>query len=56
MLEKMAAKIGDERMLISESHNEAMIGQMDAFLSIYGWLGVMGCGTIPAWQSVYGTV
>ena len=55
MLEKMSQRVGNGKMIISESHNEAMIGQMDAFLSIYGWLGMIGCGTIPAWQAVYGT-
>ena len=54
MLSKMAQKIGPERMLISESINEAMLGHMHAFLSIYGWLGTIHCGTIPSWQAVYG--
>ena len=54
MLSDMATKLGSTRMLISESQNEAMLGNLHAFLSIYGWLGMMGCGTQLAWQAVYG--
>jgi len=54
MLSDMTTRIGPTRMLISESINEAMLGGLHAFLSIYGWIGAIGCGTIPAWQAVYG--
>jgi hypothetical protein len=54
LLLQMQRKMGTDKVLISESHDEAMMGGLSAFLSIYGWLGNMKCQTVLAWQAVYG--
>ena len=46
--------MGPETVLISESQDQTMMGDLHAFLSIYGWLGNMQCQTVLAWQAVYG--
>jgi hypothetical protein len=54
LLDAMVQKMGPDKVLISESQDETMIGSLHAFLSIYGWLGSMKCQTVLAWQAVYG--
>ena len=54
LLSQMQRKMGADKVLISESHDEAMLGGLSAFLSIYGWLGNMRCQTVLAWQAVFG--
>ena len=54
LLQAMTTKMGVGKALISESQNEAMLGGVHAFLSIYGWLGGIQCQTVLAWQAVYG--
>jgi hypothetical protein len=52
MLAEMKRKMGPEKVLISESHDQTMIGELHALLSIYGWIGKMQCQTVLAWQAV----
>jgi len=71
MLAEMVAKMGPEKVLISESIDQTMLGELHAFLSIYGWtlhetvsaegwvcsgceVNANQCGTVLAWQAVYG--
>ena len=37
LLEKMVEKMGPEKVLISESIDQTMMGELSAFLVIYGW-------------------
>lgn len=55
MLASMAAKVGAPRRgIISEAHDESYMSDLHAYLSIYGYVGPMGCTTTLAWQAVYG--
>ena len=50
MWQKMRAKAGPGKMIMSESNTEAYVGVLDAQLAIYGF---RSCGKVPAFQSVY---
>lgn len=54
LLAEMTQKMGPEKVLISESQDQTMLGDLHAFLTIYGWTGQMRCQTVLAWQAVYG--
>ena len=54
LLSEMTRKMGPEKVLISESQDQTMMGDLHAFLGIYGWLGQMRCQTVLSWQAVYG--
>eukprot|EP00040_Diaphanoeca_grandis_P003167 m.24011 g.24011 ORF g.24011 m.24011 type:complete len:798 (+) comp14446_c0_seq2:56-2449(+) len=50
----MAEKVGKDRVIISESHDQSMMADLHSYLSIYGWIGQMKCSTVLAWQAIYG--
>ena len=54
LLSEMTRKMGPDKVLISESQDQTMLGELHAFLSIYGWLGKARCQTVLAWQAIYG--
>jgi hypothetical protein len=51
MLSECAAKAGPEKVVISESNDEAYMADLNAYLAIYGY---SNCGAVPAFQAVYG--
>lgn len=54
VLAKMAAKAGDQRVIISEAHDQTHMADLHAYLTIYGFIGNLRCRTVLAWQAVYG--
>lgn len=54
LLSKMATKVGIGRAIISEAHDQTMMSDLHAYLSIYGWIGALACKTVLSWQAVYG--